>query len=211
MAFHDVRLPEDVEQNAQGGPKFKTSIMTLSAGYEKRNIDWSQTRASYNVGYGIQTKDDFKTIIEFFHAREGRAHSFRFKDWSDFELAAQSIGTTDTSTSTFQIYKQYTSGVNTYNKTLDKIVNGSVQAWVNSVAQTVVYDTAPAAGEVSVALLTGIVTLGSTHVATTGFDVEILCEFDKPVRFDTDDLTITIVTFDAGAIPTLPLIEVRGE
>ena len=211
MAFHDVRLPEDVERGAQGGPQFKTTILTLGSGYEKRNIDWSQTRGFWGIGYGIQNKSDFTTVIDFFHARQGRAHSFRFKDWSDFELTQTTIGTTDTSTSTFQIFKEYTSGSITYTKNLEKIVSGSVTAYVNSVSQTVVYDTSPAPTEVAVNTLTGIVTLGTTHAATSGQDVDIVCEFDIPVRFDTDSLDINLLHFDAGSVPDLPVVEVRGE
>ena len=33
--------------------------------------------------------------------------------------------------------------------------------------------------------------------------------FDVPVRFDTDRLPINLANFDAGEIPSIPLIEVR--
>ena len=211
MTFHDTRLPEDVERGASGGPEFKTTILTLSSGYEKRNIDWSATRGSWDVGYGIQNKVDFTAVLDFFHAREGMAHSFRFKDWGDFEMASQTIGTTDATTATFQIFKRYTSGGINFDKNLEKIVSASATVLVNSVSQTVVYDTAPAAGEVSINTLTGVLTLGSTHAATTGQDIDVLCEFDIAVRFDTDKFDINLLTFDAGGIASLPVIEVRGE
>ena len=211
MTFHDVRLPDDVERGAQGGPQFRTTVTTLVSGFEKRNIDWSQTRGSWDVGYGIQTKVDFTAVIDFFHARLGQAHSFRFKDWADFEMVRQSIGATDGSTAIYSIFKRYTSGGIDFDKTLTKIVTATVSAWINNISQTVVYDTAPAAEEISIALLTGIITLGATHTATSGQDIEILCEFDMPVRFGTDSLNVNLSTFDAGAVPSLPVVEVRGE
>ena len=211
MAFHDVQLPTQIEKGASGGPMFKTTILALANGHERRNIDWEKTRASYDVGYGIQEKEDFDDIIAFFYARQGRAHSFRFKDWTDFELASQQIGTTDTSTATFQIYKDYTSGATTFARTLYKPLASGWTVLVNAVSQTVVYDTAPAIGEVSIATLTGILTLGATHAATTGHAVVVTGEFDIPVRFNTDSLQLNAETWNAAAIPAIPLVEVRGE
>ncbi len=34
-------------------------------------------------------------------------------------------------------------------------------------------------------------------------------EFDVPVRFDTDRLDINLVSFAAGDIPAIPLVEIR--
>jgi uncharacterized protein (TIGR02217 family) len=33
-------------------------------------------------------------------------------------------------------------------------------------------------------------------------------EFDVPVRFDADELDIDLSAFEAGAIPSVPLIEI---
>lgn len=211
MAFIDVRLSDDVERGAQGGPRFKTTIIGLSSGFEKRNIDWENTRGAWDIGYGISSKVNFEAVKDFFYARYGKAHSFRFKDWSDFEVADQLMFTTDGTTSTFQIFKQYSSGGIDFNRILTKIVNLSVTATVNAVSQTVVYDAVPASGEVSISLLTGVVTLGSTHAATSSQAVNLTLEFDVPVRFDTDAFDINLALFNAGSIPQLPVIEVRGE
>ena len=211
MAFHDTQLPSDIERGAQGGPRFKTTILILGGGLEKRNIDWATTRAEYDISYGIESKADYSDVIEFFYARQGRAHSFRFKDWADFEITDQLMFTTDTTTATFQMFKQYSSGGTTFDRDLTKPLASGWTCTVNAVAQTIVYDTAPAAGEVAIASLTGVVTLGSTHQATSGFLVKFTGEFDVPVRFDTDALDVNVETFDAGSMPQLTLVEVKGE
>lgn len=211
MAFHDVRLPEDVERGAQGGPRFKTTIIGLSSGFEKRNIDWQDARGAWDVGYGIDSDTNFRLTSAFFWARQGRAHSFRFKDWGDYQLEDQLVFTTDGSTNTFTLFKRYTSGGINFDRPLEKIVSGVGSVTVNAVTQTLVFDAVPASGEVSVAALTGIVTLGSTHAATTGQAVNMTLEYDVPVRFDTDALDLNLTVFNAGAIPSLPVIEVRGE
>jgi len=211
MAFVSVQLPSDVEKGAQGGPGFKTTILILGGGLEKRNIDWATTRGRWDIGYGIQTKTDFTAVIDFFYARQGRAHSFRFKDWTDFEITAQNMFTTDGSTATFQMFKRYTSGAVNFDRNLTKPLASGWVVTVNAVGQTVVYDTAPGATEVSINTLTGIVTLGSTHAATSSQAVVLTGEFDVPVRFDSDNLDISVETFDAGALPQIPIIEVKGE
>jgi uncharacterized protein (TIGR02217 family) len=211
MAFHDVRLAEHIERGAQGGPQFKTTIFPLSSGQEKRNIDWERTRGRWEIGYGVQNKVDFSLIKSFFYTRQGMAHSFRFKDWSDFEIDDQVIGSTDGSTTTFQLYKRYSSGGINFNRVLEKPVASDWVITVNAVSQTVVYDTSPAASEVAIATDTGIITLGSTHAATSGQSVDMTGEFDVPVRFDTDEFNINLLIFNAGSIPDLPIVEVRGE
>jgi uncharacterized protein (TIGR02217 family) len=211
MAFHNVRLPEDVERGAQGGPRFKTTILVLASGYEKRNIDWARTRAFYDIGYGIQSKADYQSVITFFYARQGRAHSFRFKDWADFEITAQNVGTTDGVTTTFQLFKRYTSGAINYDRRITHPVASGWIISVNGTNRTVIYSGSPAATEVKVDPLTGILTLGSTLAALVAAPIVVTGQFDVPVRFDTDELDVSLEIFDAGAIPNLPVIEVRGE
>ena len=40
-------------------------------------------------------------------------------------------------------------------------------------------------------------------IVTAGF------EFDVPVRFDTDGIRISAVSFEAGEVPDVPVVEVR--
>lgn len=209
MAFVDVQLPTDVERGAQGGPQFNTTVITLSSGAEKRNINWQTTRGQWDVGYGVQHKEDFNTIIDFFYARQGMAHSFRFKDWTDFEIGSQTdastrqnIGTGTGSLDTFQIFKRYTSGAVNFDRDISKPVGTTLQVYVNAVLQTITT-------HYTVDLLTGIITFVTPPPNTELVDV--VTEFDVPVRFDTDQLQITALTFEAGTIPTIPVVEVRGE
>ncbi len=207
MTFHDVKLPDDVERGAVGGPRFKTTALQLSSGHEKRNINWEVARGEWNIGYGIQDKVGFTAVLDFYYARFGPAHTFRFKDWSDFEMARQSIGTTDGSTATFQIFKRYSSGAFNYDRDLVKPVSGTVLVWVNDVSIT----EGAGVSEFAVDLLTGIVTLGSTLAAQSSTDVEVQCEFDVQARFIADSFDMNIILFNAGSIPQASVREVRLE
>lgn len=205
MAFDSVRLPDFVERGASGGPRFKTTVLTLSSGFERRNSDWSQTRGEWDVGYGIQSVKPLREVINFFYARNGRARAFRFKDWTDYQLERQSIGQTDTTTNTFQVFRRYESGAVGFNRILTKIVAGTVSVWVNDVA----INEGPGADEYQIDVETGIVTLGGTLSGQDGTEVEVACEFDVPVRFANDALDITADLADVVGILQIPIIEIR--
>ena len=195
----NVRLDVNVEKNALGGPKFQTTVLTGYSGIEQRNIDWTRRRGEYLVGYGIQSKTDFSSIVAMFHACRGRAYAFRFKDWSDFESGGyQTIGTGDGAETVFQLVKVYTNGVRSYTRTIQLPVSGTVSVKVNGstvspadytvsyTAGTITFDTAP--------------TLG--HAITAQF------EFDIPVRFDIDYLPVNMETALAGSFAGIRIVEV---
>ena len=134
MSFHEIRLPEDIERGAVGGPEFKTSIVELASGYEKRNIEWDSPRNSFNIGYGIQKLDNLYEVIDFFYARRGRAYGFRFKDWSDYSVTDEVLA--QDGSPTVQLRKQYTSGNQTYNRKISKPVASEVSLTRNGSAFT---------------------------------------------------------------------------
>jgi len=203
MSFHDARLPDDVERGAQGGPGFKTTVVTLKSGSEKRNQDWSQSRGSWDISYGIQSKVDFTRVLKFFYARKGRAFGFRFKDWSDFEVARQQFATADGADLTFQLTATYEDDDGySYTRTITKPVEGTVSIWRNNVLLT-------ETTHYSINYNTGVVTFVTP--GTNGHVIEWAGEFDVPVRFERDSFDITLQHFDAGAIPTLQILELRAE
>lgn len=200
MAFHDVRLPEDIERGVTGGPEFRTVIAQLAGGAEKRNQEWALPRRSWDAGYGMQTKEDFSRIQDFFILRRGRAHGFRFKDWSDFEAEASPFGVGDGAETVFQLSKRYTDGTNTLDQPIRKPVDGTVLIYVNDVLKT---ETTDYTIDYSTGVVTFVVAPTNTHV------LEWSGEFDVPVRFDIDKLGVTLEHFDAGEVPSIPIIELR--
>lgn len=101
MAFHDDRLPEIIESGAEYGPRFNTAIQTTTGGKERRVAYWSAPKYEGNIATGIQGQPGLDAGLAFFHARQGRLHTFPFKDWGDFTATLQAIATGDgTSAST---------------------------------------------------------------------------------------------------------------
>lgn len=198
--FHNVRFPEDISYGSSGGPGFSTTVVELSSGHEQRNINWSLARAKYDVSYGVKTREQMEDVQDFFFARRGKAFGFRFKDWMDFTLTKQVVGLVAADGSielqTFKRYEPLTSYY--YDRPLMKLVPDTVELWVDG----------EAADAALVSLDNGIISAPS-GLYTEGQVVEIACEFDVPVRFDTDDLGITHDDFELMSIPSIPLIELK--
>ena len=57
---------------------------------------------------------------------------------------------------------------------------------------------------------TGLVTFFADHIPPAGAAVTTGFLFDVPVRFDTDYLEVDLSAFAAGAIPKIPLVEIRS-
>jgi uncharacterized protein (TIGR02217 family) len=205
MSFHDIRFPPVIGQGATGGAGFNTLIATTASGHEVRTRLWSQDRGRWDVSSGLRTRADFATLLAFFRARQGRAFAFRFKDWSDFEMARQQIGTTNGTQAAFQIFKRYTSGGQNQDRTISKPVSGTVRCWVDNVERFI----GTGGTQFQVNLLTGVITIGATLAATSGQAVEAQCEFDVPARFDTDELPFTLETYHRGVWRDIPVVEVR--
>ncbi len=94
--------------------------------------------------------------------------------------------------------KLYTSGAQSWTRTITKPVAGTVALALNGVPQITGW---------TVNTSTGVVTFAPAPAPgaaiTAGF------EFDVPVRFDTDTLDVTLDLERLGSITSIPLIEVR--
>lgn len=195
----NVQLPDQVEQGAKGGPRFKTNITTLSDGAETRNSEWARTRGRWDIGYGMQNKNDFSEVVTFFYAREGRNRGFLFKDWTDFQATDTSIGTGDGTTRVFQLRKVYSDSGNTWYRRITRPVSGTLSIKVNGVTNT----------DWGCNYSTGVLTFSTGHAPPNGHAITATFEFNVPVRFDTDELELEAQTFDAASIPSILIVELK--
>lgn len=201
--FDSVRLPEDVERGAKGGPRFKTTVVPLVSGREQRNIDWSLARAAWDIGYGMDNKAYYSTVQDFYYARRGKGRGFRFKDWSDFECIDELIGIGDGANLLFQSLKTYGADDDApYIRVLTRLVAGTLVVRVDGVVKTLTT-------HYTVAVETGIITFTGGNAPANLKEVRIDVEFDVPVRFDTDEFDLTLELADAGEVLSLPIVEIR--
>ena len=233
MTYVDFQLPEEVERGVSGGSKFKTTVFPLESGEEKRNIDWVAPIAEWDAGYGLLEKFnvdvalmelDLDLLINAFHVMQGKALSFLYQDWNDFEIgyrggvltvSPQLIALGDDTTTVFQLFKRYTitlrdSSLISYVRPLTKFQNNSLfRVFVDGAEKF-----SPA--DYTMDFLRGLLTMVVAPASTGGSgplgeeELAFRSEYFNHVRFDTDKLDINIRIFNAGSWPSFPLKELRA-
>jgi uncharacterized protein (TIGR02217 family) len=210
-AFHDVRFPVAVSFGATGGPERRNEIVALTSGREKRNARFAQSRHHYDAGTGVRSLADLYDIVDFFEARRGSLHGFRFRDPFDMKScradqapsdADQVLGTGDGSRARFALVKRYGDGAGSYVRPIRKPVIETLRVAVAGSPQA-------APGDYGFDEATGDIVFVPAAVPGAGEVVTAGYEFDVPVRFDTDRLEVGISAFKAGRIPSIPLVEVQ--
>ena len=209
--FHETRFPTAISRAAHGGPERRTDVIVLGSGAEERNARWADSRRSYNAGYGVKTLDDLHAVIAFFEERRGRLYGFRWKDHADFRSGPpstaptaldQQLGIGDGITSTFQLAKKYGADHAPWSRRITKPVAGAVLVAIDGTPVDVGTD-------VIVHATTGLLTFDPEHIPAEGAVITAGFEFDVPVRFDADKLEVNLQGFGHGAIPSIPIVEVR--
>ncbi|PSJ61337.1 DUF2460 domain-containing protein [Pseudaminobacter soli (ex Li et al. 2025)] len=207
-SFHDVRFPHAISFGATGGPERRNEIVSLTSGREKRNARFSQSRHHYDAGTGIRSLEDLHDVLVFFEARRGSLHAFRFRDPFDMKScrpeaaptpADQLLGYGDGIATHFKLVKCYGAGDDAYLRLISKPVISSLRVAVDNAELT--------AKSFSFDEALGEVVLAKAPIKgaalTAGF------EFDVPVRFDNERLSLSLTAFKAGQIPSIPLVEVQ--
>lgn len=200
-SFHNVRFPENISYGVTGGPEYSTDVVSTKSGSEQRNANWYYARHKYNAAHGVKTEKDIKVLLDFFHARMGKAYGFRFKDWADYKSNEQEfIAIADGSTSAFQLVKRYKSGGVERIRKITKTVAGRGKIYVNGELVTlsegfgidpdygkIYFEAPPAQGAVIAATF----------------------EFDVPVRFDTDYMPINIKEWNIYSWDSIDIVEIK--
>lgn len=212
QGFHDVRFPLDIALGARGGPERRTEIVATASGREERNARWAHSRRKFDAGYGIKTFARLAEVVAFFEERRGRLYGFRFRDRLDWTSAPgnvlptstdQMLGTGNGVRADFQLIKRYGGVIAPYERDIAKPVSTSVRVAVAGVEKI-------AGTDFDLDATTGILAFRPTKIPSTGATVTAGFAFDVPVRFDTDFLEVDMSAFEAGAIPSIPLVEIRG-
>jgi uncharacterized protein (TIGR02217 family) len=201
-AYEDVRFPVALGREASVEPAFSTAVVTAAGGAEQRNSDWADARLRFDAGPGVRGEADLHALIAFFRARRGAAIAFRFEDPFDNSsnamtaapgAADQRLGTGDGTRTEFALVKHYGG----QQRQITRPVAGTVRVSVAGVERVAGWALAPL----------GLVRFD--EAPPDGTEVEAGFRFDVPVRFAEDRLAVSRATFEAGEIPSVPLIEVR--
>lgn len=174
MSFIEQRLLDCVAYGTEGGPTWSTRVVALRSGVRRRNANWSLPLYRFSVIYQNLRPEDHQRVIDAFNACMGGLHSFRLRDWSDYEAENVTLPVVGTGSSqSVQLAKPYAFGSETIYRKIRKPVSGTVTMTANNspVAATINYTT-------------GIATL----TATAGHVLRWSGQFDVPVMFEDDAL-----------------------
>lgn len=217
-SFHDVQFPADISRGCSGGPAYMTVVHQSDSGHEVRIPRWSYARRSWNVGLESWDESRLKSFLNFFHARQGRAYGFRFKDWSDYyagmtltpgtgltynsAATSELIGIGDGSDATWQLTKSYASGGYTTVRNVTRPINGTVKIYVNGVLKT-------ETTHYTINYSTGLVTFTGGNTPPNTHEIRWAGQFDIPARFDTDQMELNLETIITGGWDGIPIVEIR--
>jgi uncharacterized protein (TIGR02217 family) len=175
MSHITTRLSDHVEIGATRIEEQDVEIVQTDGGNEVRNTRWSQPLLRFELSFPMSRRDDevFIEVRNAYRACRGALHSFKFRDWSDYEVTNELFGTGDGAATVFPLYKNYEFGSETQSRRIyqpvspialkgDGVTIGSGYS-VNYTTGVVTFDVAP---------------LDEIVLTWTG-------EFDIPVRFDT--------------------------
>lgn len=164
-----------------GGAEFKTQIVEMINGRERRNATWSQARHRYSAPFNNISADAYREIKKMHLVCRGRNNAFRFRDVLDSVADGEVFGLGDASEVEFQLSKTSTVDGISYTRGVYAVVAGSFTLYADGVEVVggytldsergiITFSTAPAAGVV---------------LSWTGV-------FDVWVRFDEDYLPFTL-------------------
>ena len=167
----------------QGGPGFKTTIVTMRNGRERRNAEWEFARHSFTQPFLNIPPEDYANIKQMHLVAKGMTRCFKFTDELDYQALSEVFGEGDGVTTVFQLRKiSVLAGVsytrNTYVIRPGSVIlkNGATVAHTLDVDRGLVtFSVAPASGA----------TLSGTW------------DFDLWVRFNQDDLPFSIDNLNA--------------
>lgn len=174
----------------------------MNSGVAQPNSNWEEELFVGDISYGIQAKknaddaeDSYIRIVNFFRARRGRGRGFLFRDPLDYEgrleLVYPQPGDNERR---FELYKTYT----TYRRRITRPDKDTVILYGDGVLIP--------ANQYEI-LGKGVIVLNN------GIDIPDVIkadfEYDIPVRFDQDELMVTLVHIEAGNIPAIKIVQVR--
>lgn len=105
MAHLDAYLQPCPGYGWQGGPEFKTQIVELQSGRERRNAMWAEARHRYAAPFVNISKDAYREIKKMHLVARGQLHAFRFRDELDYTADQEVFAVADGVQTVFQLAK----------------------------------------------------------------------------------------------------------
>jgi uncharacterized protein (TIGR02217 family) len=168
------RLSDRVLRGFTGGPDWRTRIVDLANGNENRNADWSMPKYRFTGDYLLLLPQERNEIMAALNVCRGRLHTIRFKDWNDYKIENESLGTGDGGSAPRQLTKSYAFGSEILSRYIILPIASSVIVTANGSPLSVTVDDQ-----------TGEITPTTTWPSGQAI-VVTYAEFDCKVRFGAD-------------------------
>lgn len=184
--FIEARLLDCVSYGTAGGPTWLTHRIGLKSGIVRRNPQRSRPQYRFHILYKNLQAEDHAEVLAAFNACMGGVHSFRIKDWSDFQADDELFPVLGTGApQTLQLAKNYSFGGQTVARPIRKPVTGTVEITADGspIAATIDYTTGEA-----------------TFTAPLNDVLRWSGEFDVPVMFSDDELQFSAENKNANGL-----------
>ena len=210
-AFHEVLFPLDIALKSAGGPERRTEIVAPAPAAR------SATRAG-RIRAGATTRatasrrfEALSAVVAFFEERRGRLHGFRWRDRLDHSSAAPGAAVAARPGDRHRRRRDRDLPARQdLRRRLRALPAADRQAGARQRARRGRRQRGGRGHGLhlrhhdrrSSRFLPG-------HIPAAGAAVTAGFLFDVPVRFDTDYLEVDLSAFAAGAIPKIPLVEIK--
>ncbi len=180
-----------------GGPVYRTRVAETANGWEVRGSEWAEPRTRYDGQFDMMPPEWRDTLIAWYRSHYGAAYHFRFKDWSDYRIETPALCTATADPLIWAITKRYTDDIGEATRWITHPVISSLHVWDGGLEVTTgwVFDEA-----------SGMLVFDSPPARAPG----VTCDFDVPVRFEVDELTIGMNEALMYSCDSVPLVEVAA-
>lgn len=179
MSYLDAYLQPCPGYGWQGGPAFKTRIVEMKNGRERRNADIAEARHSFQSPFKNISKDAYRELKQMHLVCKGRLHCFKFRDELDYQAVNEVFGEGDGVETEFQLRKISVIDGISYIRNTYVVTDGEAVVTVNGTPTSVTVDADR-----------GTVTFGAPPANSAV--LRGTWEFDVWVRFDQDYLPFSI-------------------
>lgn len=193
MSFIDVQINAKTNIGFAGGPEWRTLVVQMASGRNRRRQEWSMPHHKYTADYTTLRPQDQNDILAAFIAAKGQMHTFAMRDWNDYRARGEVIGEGDGTTTPVQLIKTYTFGPASYVRTITLPVERSVRVYQGGVLVPSTVDR-----------LTGLVTPDDPW--EDGVAITADFDFNVRVRFASDYFPFTRDS-NVSAQTTVELVE----
>ena len=212
MSFHEVRFPTEISRGAQGGPERRTDVVVLGSGYRGAQQPLGELAAELQRGLRRSPRST-RCMPSSRSSRSGAGGSTVFAGAitpTGSRVAPQAVPTRARSGDRHR--RRGDGGVCSSRRPTARaraVGARDQEAGCGNGADRGRRSDQDAGVDFTVDAATGIGHVSAGPCAWREAAITAGFEFDVPVRFDTDKLEVSLSGFQHGAIPNIPIVEIR--